>query len=76
MRLDEVCRELGLSRELEQALVLREGVLGRLLRLCEDADAGQSEAVMRALVELPGVSGSEFIRMQMNAAVWADSATG
>jgi EAL and modified HD-GYP domain-containing signal transduction protein len=73
-RLEDVCKDLGLSRELEHALILREGVLGRLLLLCENADAGASEEVMRALVELPGVSGSEFIRMQMNATAWADSA--
>jgi c-di-GMP-related signal transduction protein len=76
VNLEDVCQELGLTDSLEKALIHREGVLGRLLLLCENSEVGQSERVLRGIAELPGVSGSEFIRMQMNALAWADATAG
>ncbi|MGA2551361.1 MAG: EAL domain-containing protein [Burkholderiaceae bacterium] len=76
VNLETVCKELGLSATLEAALVSRAGILGNLLALCENAEKGVDEEVMRALTALPGLSGSEFVRLQMNATAWADSAVG
>jgi EAL and modified HD-GYP domain-containing signal transduction protein len=71
--LQDVCQQLGLGPELEAALLSRTGVLGRLLALCEAVEAGNDAQVIAYLAELQGMSGTEFMRLQVSAAAWAQS---
>jgi EAL and modified HD-GYP domain-containing signal transduction protein len=73
--LADVCQELGLGPELELALLHRQGVLGRLIMLCESVEQGQDADVLHYLSELQGVSGIDFIRLQIDAQAWARMAS-
>jgi EAL and modified HD-GYP domain-containing signal transduction protein len=73
--LADVCLELGLGGELEMALLHRRGVLGRLIMLCEAVEQGRDAEVLSYLGELHGVTGVDFIRLQIDAQSWARMAS-
>jgi c-di-GMP-related signal transduction protein len=73
--LEDVCQQLGLGPELEAALLRREGILGRMVLLCEAVEQNHDMQVIELLSELRGVSGMDFMRLQVEAAAWAQMAS-
>ncbi len=67
-----ILEDLGLAPVLNDALLLRGGLLGRLLRLIESLELGGREA--DALVSaMPSSARSDLMRAQVEAFAWASS---
>lgn len=72
MPMEEIVEEISLKDEVKQALLYREGQLGRLLMLCEKLEAGDFTSVYEIL------KGSNFTlntltRIQIEAMKWTNS---
>lgn len=73
MRPEAVIRELNLAEEVEAALLQRKGPLGLLLRLIEDKERNDFEAVRRGLHGVPFLTLQGFTAAELGAALWAHS---
>lgn len=69
----QLLKMLNLDDALEEALLHRQGPLGRLLVLVEASEKPDSDDLVAALAELSGASMAAFNRMQLEAMEWANS---
>lgn len=69
----QLLKMLNLDDALEDALLNRQGPLGRLLTLVEASEQPDGEELASALTGLSGASLAAFNRMQLEAMEWANS---
>ena len=74
MRLEAVVDNLNLADEVRAALLARKGMLGLLLRLIEDKEKNDFDAVRRGLHDLPFLTLQNFTAAELSAALWAHGA--
>lgn len=75
MPMTEIVSKLSIQKDMSEALLSRSGYLGRQLALIEAHEKGDAEAVKIMLAETGFLSLSEFMRMEMEAAAWANRIT-
>ena len=75
MPMTEIVSKLSIQKDMSEALLNRGGYLGRQLALIEAHEKGDAEAVKTMLTETGFLSLSEFMRMEMEAAAWANRIT-
>ncbi len=68
----ELVSSLSIQKDMSEALLNRRGYLGRQLELIEAHEKGEFEKVLAMLTELGFLSVSEFTRMELEAAAWAN----
>lgn len=69
--LDKVLEEIGLASELKEAILAREGLLGKLLVLSELIENEDFEAAGKSIQAL-GISATDFIGIQLQAMRWTN----
>ncbi len=67
--LTEVLAQLGLSSQINDAVLLRQGQLGALLNLVQAIEEGDFDSVSQNIQNL-GLSISDFTRLQLEAVQW------
>ncbi len=72
--LHDVLAEIGLTDTIKQAILAREGALGKLLSLAEEIEWGDFESAKNSLHNL-GLSVTDFTSMQLEAMQWANELT-
>lgn len=72
MPMEEIVEEISLRDEVKQALLNREGQLGRLLILCEKVEAGDFPAVDKILKE-SNITLDTLTRVELEAMKWTNS---
>ena len=75
MPMTEIVSKFSIQKDMSEALLSRSGYLGRQLALIEVHEKGDAEAVKIMLAETGFLSLSEFMRMEMEAAAWANRIT-
>ena len=70
--IDVLIPPLNLDDSITNALLARDGLLGRLLDVAIAAESAPTPSLHQTLSEL-GISGKEFIRAQVHASAWAIS---
>ncbi len=68
----ELVSSLSIQKDMSEALLNRRGYLGRQLELIEAHEKGEFEKVSAMLSELGFLSISEFTKMELEAAAWAN----
>lgn len=68
----ELVSSLSIQKDMSEALLNRRGYLGRQLELIEAHEKGEFEKVLAMLAELGFLSISEFTKMELEAAAWAN----
>ncbi|WP_394807912.1 EAL and HDOD domain-containing protein [Nitrosomonas sp.] len=68
----ELVSSLSIQKDMSEALLNRRGYLGRQLELIEAHEKGKFEKVSAMLSELGFLSISEFTKMELEAAAWAN----
>lgn len=68
----ELVSSLSIQKDMSEALLSRRGYLGRQLELIEAHEKGEFEKVSAMLADLGFLSISEFTRMELEAAAWAN----
>ena len=69
----EVIATLNVDTEVREALENRAGVLGRMLQLAEEQEAGNMEACFALIVELPGIDADRVNAALTQALAWANN---
>jgi len=72
IEMSELVSSLSIQKDMSEALLNRRGYLGRQLELIEAHEKGEFEKVSSMLAELGFLSLSEFTRMELEAAAWAN----
>lgn len=72
MEMSELVSTLSIQKDMGEALLTRRGYLGHQLELIEAHERGEYEAVSCMLSELGFISMDEFIKMELEATVWAN----
>jgi len=72
IEMSELVSSLSIQKDMGDALLNRRGYLGRQLELIEAHEKGEFEKVSSMLAELGFLSISEFTRMELEAAAWAN----
>lgn len=72
IEMSELVSSLSIQKDMSDALLNRRGYLGRQLELIEAHEKGEFEKVSSMLAELGFLSISEFTRMELEAAAWAN----
>ncbi|MEO8418721.1 MAG: EAL domain-containing protein [Methylophilaceae bacterium] len=72
--LHDVLAEIGLTDTIKQAVLAREGTLGKLLSLAEEIEWGDFESAKNSLHNL-GLSVTDFTSMQLEAMQWTHELT-
>lgn len=68
----ELVSSLSIQKDMSEALLNRRGYLGRQLELIEAHEKGEFETVSAMLSDLGFLSISEFTKMELEAAAWAN----
>ncbi|UJP06290.1 MAG: HDOD domain-containing protein [Nitrosomonas sp.] len=68
----ELVATLSIQKDMSDALVNRQGYLGRQLALIEAHEQGDAGAVKAMVVETGFLTFNEFMRMEMEATAWAN----
>ncbi len=71
--LEEILSELHLPDDVKQALLLRNGPLGRMLATCVGVERNDFDGVVPLLAELPGLTLGTLARDQVAALAWASA---
>ncbi len=72
IEMSELVSSLSIQKDMSEALLNRRGYLGRQLELIEAHEKGEFEKVSAMLAELGFLSISEFTKMELEAAAWAN----
>jgi len=72
IEMSELVSSLSIQKDMSDALLNRRGYLGRQLELIEAHEKGEFKKVSSMLAELGFLSISEFTRMELEAAAWAN----
>lgn len=72
IEMSELVSSLSIQKDMSEALLNRRGYLGRQLELIEAHEKGEFEKVSVMLAELGFLSISEFTKMELEAAAWAN----
>ncbi|SNX60306.1 EAL and modified HD-GYP domain-containing signal transduction protein [Nitrosomonas ureae] len=72
MEMSELVSTLSIQKDMGEALLTRRGYLGHQLELIEAHERGEYEAVSCMLSELGFIGMDEFIKMELEATVWAN----
>lgn len=72
--LEEVLQEIGLSDDMQNAILKREGILGELLTFAEVVEYGDFEASEKEIDKL-GISASDLLDIQLETMEWANQVT-
>ncbi|WMJ08021.1 EAL and HDOD domain-containing protein [Nitrosomonas sp. sh817] len=70
--MQQIVNKLGISDDMHQALMMREGRLGQALKLVEGDESGDNAAVESALAGLGFLSLREFNGIKLRASDWAN----
>lgn len=70
--MQQIVNKLGISEDMHQALLIREGRLGKALKLVETDEKGNNAAVESVLAELGFLSLREFTDIKLLASDWAN----
>ncbi len=69
--LEEVFQEIGLSEELQQAILEHEGTFGQLLHLAKVVEAGDFDAAEQEISKL-GISSDDLLEIQLETMSWSN----
>lgn len=72
IEMSELVSSLSIQKDMSEALLNRRGYLGRQLELIEAHEKGEFEKVSAMLADLGFLSISEFTKMELEAAAWAN----
>lgn len=72
---EEVLPKVGVADDIRQAVMMRNGMFGRLLALCEALENADFDAVAALSAEC-GLSEARVMEVQRDAMLWALSALG
>jgi len=72
MEMSELVSTLSIQKDMGEALLTRRGHLGHQLELIEAHEKGEYETVSCMLSEMGFISMDEFIKMELEATVWAN----
>ncbi len=72
IEMSELVSSLSIQKDMSEALLNRRGYLGRQLELIEAHEKGEFAKVSAMLAELGFLSISEFTKMELEAAAWAN----
>ncbi|SEF47122.1 EAL and HDOD domain-containing protein [Nitrosomonas ureae] len=72
MEMSELVSTLSIQKDMGEALLTRRGYLGHQLELIEAHEKGEYETVSCMLSEMGFINMDEFIKMELEATVWAN----
>ncbi|MER2511920.1 MAG: HDOD domain-containing protein [Nitrosomonas ureae] len=72
MEMSELVSTLSIQKDMGEALLTRRGYLGYQLELIEAHEKGEYETVSCMLSEMGFINMDEFIKMELEATVWAN----
>lgn len=72
MEMSELVSTLSIQKDMGEALLTRRGYLGHQLELIEAHEKGEYETVSCMLSDMGFINMDEFIRMELEATVWAN----
>jgi len=72
MEMSELVSTLSIQKDMGEALLTRRGHLGHQLELIEAHEKGEYETVSCMLSEMGFINMDEFIKMELEATVWAN----
>ncbi len=72
IEMSKLVETLSIQKDMSDALVARRGYLGRQLQMIETYEKGEFEKTSTILTEMGFLSFSEFTKMELEAAAWAN----
>jgi EAL and modified HD-GYP domain-containing signal transduction protein len=73
MPMHDILQQLNLAEDVQQALLAREGPIGRLLRLAEKQEANDLEGTAAVLAQEPDLTLGDVTRTGVEAMLWANN---
>ncbi|MGV8712421.1 MAG: EAL and HDOD domain-containing protein [Nitrosomonas sp.] len=72
VEMEQMVETLSIQKDMSEALLSRHGYLGQQLQLIEAYEKGEIEKVSAMMNEMPFLDLTEFTRMELDAAAWAN----
>lgn len=73
MPIQDIVQQLNLAEDVQQALLAREGPIGRLLQLAEKQEANDLEGTAAVLAQEPDLTLGDVTRAGVEAMLWANT---